>query len=421
MLLCVASLLAAAAAFYHCQQPSRRVLFGMSLREEEEEDNIHKQWSIDDDRVLIARADQGESIESLCVLLKRGRNGVKARIASLRNRDSKPFQRLYGGAARDKSMQLEEEEEEEGKVRCAKGGTLLLRPISDVITKLLWDQTLELKDFSFVYTDRFDGLCERSCSSANENVKGKERLLIKAIPPHRIEQVKYKQRVVWCKKTRLDLVFGSGSENASAANDVVFTNEEEGQAVFRLENVIANYDAWLTAKEEKESQSKSTIHLFCDLDGVLADFDAGVVRLFGRNPDNVSPKVLWPRLATTSSFYSTLPWTCDGKALWSELVNSGHKVSIITGSPRGGWAEAQKREWCARELSLADAQQVIVCPSKDKHLFCESPLSVLIDDRKQNCELWEAKGGGKYILHRDASSTIAALQELLSSLTTELL
>jgi hypothetical protein len=37
---------------------------------------------------------------------------------------------------------------------------------------------------------RFGGLVEKPAGSPNENVKGKERLLIKAIPEHRIEQIK---------------------------------------------------------------------------------------------------------------------------------------------------------------------------------------------------------------------------------------
>jgi hypothetical protein len=39
-------------------------------------------------------------------------------------------------------------------------------------------------------------------------VKGQERMLMKALPEHRIEYVKYRERLVWDKHLRLDLVFG---------------------------------------------------------------------------------------------------------------------------------------------------------------------------------------------------------------------
>jgi hypothetical protein len=38
---------------------------------------------------------------------------------------------------------------------------------------------------------RFDGLYEKPCVAPNDNVKGKERMLIKAIPEHRIQSIKY--------------------------------------------------------------------------------------------------------------------------------------------------------------------------------------------------------------------------------------
>jgi hypothetical protein len=43
----------------------------------------------------------------------------------------------------------------------------------------------------FAFTShRFGGLVEKPAGSPNDNVKGKERKLIKAIPEHRIEQIK---------------------------------------------------------------------------------------------------------------------------------------------------------------------------------------------------------------------------------------
>lgn len=41
----------------------------------------------------------------------------------------------------------------------------------------------------------------------------------------------------------------------------------------------------------------SPIKIFCDLDGVLADFDAGVLRACGQRPDEMSAREMWSRLA----------------------------------------------------------------------------------------------------------------------------
>jgi hypothetical protein len=78
----------------------------------------------------------------------------------------------------------------------------------------------------------------------------------------------------------------------------------------KIEDVIATYDEWLVQHREGQKKEDEKKHvIFCDLDGVLADFDAGVYRLFKKKPAEISPKVLWPRLATTEGFYESLPWT----------------------------------------------------------------------------------------------------------------
>lgn len=42
--------------------------------------------------------------------------------------------------------------------------------------------------------------------------------------------------------------------------------------------------------------------LFCDLDGVLCDFDRGCVKVMGTTPDQLSKKSMWTGLAKARSF-----------------------------------------------------------------------------------------------------------------------
>lgn len=154
-------------------------------------------------------------------------------------------------------------------------------------------------------------------------------------------------------------------------------------------------------------------NLFVDLDGVLVDFDRGVRMLFGGlGPDDLDPKQLWPCLARSTDFYDSLPWMSDGKELWSFVRNFSPR--ILTGLPRGNWAEPQKRSWCARELGVD--VPVLTCLSRDKaklaSLHCqEDARPVLIDDRISLKESWEAIGG-IFVYHQNALSSIAALEAL---------
>lgn len=150
--------------------------------------------------------------------------------------------------------------------------------------------------------------------------------------------------------------------------------------------------------------------LFVDLDGVLADFDRGVLDLTGSSPADLHPKRMWPRIARANGFYEHLNWMQDGRVLWN-AVRERDPV-ILTGLPMGSWAEPQKRAWCARELGTDIP--VITCMSRQKaqkaaETTPAGTTMVLIDDREKLREPWEA-AGGMFILHRSAESSIAELK-----------
>lgn len=150
--------------------------------------------------------------------------------------------------------------------------------------------------------------------------------------------------------------------------------------------------------------------LFLDLDGVLVDFDKGVQRVCGKAPMDLEPRQMWPRLARTIDFYANLDWMPDGKVLW-DFSKKYHPV-ILTGVPRGTWAEPQKRDWCRRELGDVE---VITCASREKAAKAgersEGRRPILVDDRIKLKEAWE-DAGGIFIWHENSKQSIEALKGL---------
>lgn len=158
--------------------------------------------------------------------------------------------------------------------------------------------------------------------------------------------------------------------------------------------------------------------LFLDLDGVLVDFDAGIVDILGRPPDGgprgkpIPPGLMWSSAARADSFYENLNWMPDGRLLW-DFARTLHPI-ILSGLPRGNWAAPQKRAWCQRELG--DGVRVELCMSREKPeraqaLTPEGICPVLVDDRESLAEPFE-QAGGIFVLHHSAAESIARLKEL---------
>ena len=93
------------------------------------------------------------------------------------------------------------------------------------------------------------------------------------------------------------------------------------------------------------------LHVYFDLDGVLADFDGGVRALGLPTEGYVDFSQIYRRCPC---FFADLCVLREGLELWKEMqirVRSGElTVSVLTGLPRGGWALEQKEEWCIKHL-----------------------------------------------------------------------
>lgn len=145
--------------------------------------------------------------------------------------------------------------------------------------------------------------------------------------------------------------------------------------------------------------------VFCDLDGVLSDFETGVQQQL-RCPAN-SPQI-WPRIFCSQRFFLDLPWTKEGRVLW-ESIRRWDPI-VLTGVPNNNAKLcAQKREWCARELG--EDVHVITCKTADKPKY-SLRNSVLIDDRDKIAKEWTEKGG-RFILYEDGVSSLRQIMEAI--------
>lgn len=148
--------------------------------------------------------------------------------------------------------------------------------------------------------------------------------------------------------------------------------------------------------------------IYLDCDGVLADFDKGAEKILGTHPRAFEKRhglaEFWKRLARAPDFFDSLEPLPDAMELY-EAVRHLSPI-ILTGLPRGNWAEPQKRRWAERHFP---GVEVITTSAALKREHCH-PGDVLVDDRDRYRDLWEA-AGGVFVHHTSAAASIQALKD----------
>lgn len=177
-------------------------------------------------------------------------------------------------------------------------------------------------------------------------------------------------------------------------------------------------------------------HVFCDVDGVLADFYAGVLRDFGISKGQVNTfltaKHGWATIAKKKPhLFASLPLLPDAKGLiagLTKLRDAGQiKLSILTAIPDEWYHDATMRKistqdkvrWITRFFQNIPAKNVLVVRRQDKQKYAIGqgragfPPPVLIDDFGKNIREWE-QAGGLGIQHTTSMSSLQQLSNYLN-------
>ena len=174
-------------------------------------------------------------------------------------------------------------------------------------------------------------------------------------------------------------------------------------------------DLYKQLKEEEAVPTEPTPQytLYCDMDGVLTDFDK---RFKSLNPEHLTAaqyqakngiEKFWDFIDVDNKikFWVGMEWMPDGKELWDYIKDK--QPTLLSAPSRNPASRLGKRLWVKNnipgtKLILASAEKKQNYSGKDK---------ILIDDRPDNIEQWRARGG-KGILHVNAQDTSNQLQNL---------
>lgn len=148
--------------------------------------------------------------------------------------------------------------------------------------------------------------------------------------------------------------------------------------------------------------------IYCDMDGVLVDFEKGYYELTGLDIAgewHTTPEFWNPINEMGEKFWINLDWMKDGKRLW-KYIEEYYPVLLSSPSRNGYGSRKGKDTWVKRELP---GVPLLLEYSKNKKKHAK-PNSILIDDRESNINDW-IESGGIGILHKDFDTTIESLQK----------
>ena len=166
-------------------------------------------------------------------------------------------------------------------------------------------------------------------------------------------------------------------------------------------------------KDTSTSVNDSKLKIYCDMDGVLVDFDKRFGELSAWGPKKFIDKngldEFWKLIDERGvGFWVGMDWMEDGKILWEFLTANYKEVELLSSPSRSENSRLGKRLW-VRNHKLGKKLNLAYSRNKQKYA---APNHILIDDRKDIIQEWEEQGGIG-ILHTSAEETINKLLEVL--------
>lgn len=180
---------------------------------------------------------------------------------------------------------------------------------------------------------------------------------------------------------------------------------------------------------EEFMADKNKYHIFCDMDGVLTNFEKRFKDIKS-NTENLSPNEydskhgkwsIWKLIEPEGiTWWSEMEWMTDGKQLWDYIKN--HKPTILSAPSKDPDSPLGKLKWINNNLDINQKFYTInpkkwkehyrIIFNSKKYLFVRSKYDILIDDTPEKVEKWR-NAGGTAILHKNAKNTITELEKLL--------
>jgi hypothetical protein len=174
--------------------------------------------------------------------------------------------------------------------------------------------------------------------------------------------------------------------------------------------------------ESRLTEDIKEYEIYCDMDGVLCDFDAQFDHYFGMSPEEYISENGQKSFDNAineagQEFWETMPWAGGGQALWSKIGK--YDVTILSSPGDYQGAKEGKKKWIRDNLNPPPKDIILSRQSGEKHKELmgkkkqQISKSVLIDDYSKNLIPWKYMGGKaiKYD-HTDYREALSKIEKL---------
>lgn len=149
-----------------------------------------------------------------------------------------------------------------------------------------------------------------------------------------------------------------------------------------LNQIKKEYNKMVKMRAKKTRSNAFKINVYCDMDGVIADFEG-------------QPKAL-ERFQTEKGFFKQLT-PINKEGLQALLNNPYINLFILSASPNRQ-ADKDKIEWLKYHYPQIKKNHIIIMRvGQNKADFIKTESGILLDDYGKNCQEWIESGKGQSI------------------------
>ena len=203
--------------------------------------------------------------------------------------------------------------------------------------------------------------------------------------------------------------FGWDGDGSDYIEEIKTTKDMKKSSVgFPLNDTINKMMNTKVKKLVILSKAELNYKIYCDMDGVLSDFEPYYIKTFGSKPVFEGDKT-FKEIRKVPHWWKNMTMTKDGKQLWNHLKGLRLPLSILTSNaPVKGYKE-DKLAWVSK--NLGSGAKMIISTKKEKYV--EGKNTILIDDLDRNIDAWK-EAGGTAIKHTSTKNSIDRLNKIIN-------